>query len=208
MEFYVDRKTNTYHRGSCECMKKLINPRSISTSSFSMYKLGYTPCRKCTPMYKYYDEHRDAIGKIALENGLKLRLRDESLLVDSPLSSWKIICIVTNTGEVMFKLYHENTQQYRNCDIVNGEVMKKYHDQETWYKTIEEQLKYIIKHDTYRTERNRKYKKSNNRTTKTGRYLYNRSKNRDISMSSRRVYNLIEELEIQRKNKVTNNIYE
>lgn len=208
MDFYVDKDTNIYHRADCDCLKNVPNKKILTTSSFNMYRLGYTPCRKCAPIYKYYDEHREAIGRIALENGLSLRLRDESLLIESQLSSWKLVCKPAYSGDgLRFKLYHENTQQYRNCDIVHGEIMKKYHDQEVHYKSIEENLEYIVQHDNYRKERNSRYKKTGSRTSKTGRYLYNRSKNRDINISTRRVYNLIEQLEVERNNNITNNLY-
>lgn len=198
MGFIIDINSKIYHREDCECIKYIHNKKSFSAGTFNMYRLGYKPCRKCSPLLRYYYNNKESIGMVALENGLKIRLRDESLLVDSHLSSWKIV-YKNSEKEYMFKLYHENYQYYKECDVVSGEIMKKYHDQEVMYPTIEETLAYIARHDAYKTAQNNMYRKTK-RTNKTNRYLYNRSKNRDIDMSTRRVCNLIDELVIQREN--------
>lgn len=198
MGFIIDIDTNIYHREDCECIRHIHNTKPFSAGTFNMYRLGYKPCKKCSPLLRYYYNNKESIGMVALENGLKIRLRDESLLVDSHLSSWKIVYRNSDKGD-MFKLYHENFQYYKDCDVVSGEIMKKYHDQEVMYTTIEETLSYIARHDAYKTAQHNRYRKAK-RTNRTSRYLYNRSKNRNIEMSAKRVCNLIDELAIQRKN--------
>lgn len=188
MYYIVDKSTKTYHRCECERVNHIKYVGHINKTIPELYLLGYTPCEECSPLVRKYKQEERQIRSFAMENGLKIELRDETLYVDSFLSSWKII----HTSR--FKLFHENTQSYNKCEIERGNVKKKYHNQECYYPTIMDNLEYIVRHDKYRDTANNAYRKRKKKS-KTDRWLYKRSTKRYLNKSVRRVQNLITELE-------------
>lgn len=194
--FYVDMDTRIYHRKNCKCLDSEHNIMEAKSSIPMLYTSGYFACEECSPLLKqYYKEEKD-LKIYAVEHGLKMELRDESLYIDTFISSWKII--YTLRYPFRFKLLHENTQLYCKCKVINGNIIKEYHDQEVHYDNLMRYLEYIVNHDEYKNNRINSYRKKK-RKTKTDRFLYNRSKNRNIIEGTRRVYNLIDELEAKKK---------
>lgn len=199
MDFIVDKKTNIYHRPQCGCLTKVEETNQLPTSQniFVMYTLGYTPCKICSPLIRRYEMEKKEIKSFCLEHGISMKVRDETILIDTHVSSWKIIYVQKNRKYL--RLYHENTQLYFKCKQVNGEIIKQYHNQtDAHSSTILGYLEYIYEHDQFRDKEKNKYKHQN-KNTRTQKYLYRRSKRRDINRSSRRVYNLLDELQAQNK---------
>lgn len=199
MNYIIDPETKIYHRTNCECIKKYKPTESIYDTIPSLYYKGYTPCPICSPLVRMYEKEKKDLKIFALENGLTMELRDESLYIDTFLASWKIIH--TQKYPYRLKLFHENTQFYSKCKIVEGNIIKQYHDQEVHYDTLMKYLQYIVNHDTYRDHENNSYRKKKRKKSKTEKFLYRRSKNRNISKGARRVYNIIDELEAKREAK-------
>lgn len=191
MEFFVDENKKIYHRPDCECVNSLQNKKHMYEGIFDMYCMGYKPCIKCSPFMVQYEQEKEEIHKFALEHGIRIKLRDECLIIDTHVSSWKLIKDLYRSKALI--LFHENEQSYVKCNTKNGEIMKKYHTQNCHYATIVEFLQYIIQHDKYKDDYNNKYRKGK-KTTKTKRYLYNRSRTRNINIGTKRVLNLLDEL--------------
>lgn len=195
MFFIIDTDTNIYHRYDCNCLNKCEHTTTTHSSIPGMYLKGYLPCEECSPMLAQYEAEKKESKEYAMEHGLQIEFRDESVYIDSFISSWKII--YTQRFPQKMKLLHENTQSYYKCRVVNGNIIKQYHDQEVHYSSILMYLEYIVEHDAYKNSENNAYRKKKKKT-RTDRYLYNRSKRRNVSKGVRRVCNLIDELEAKR----------
>lgn len=198
MDFLINKKEKIYHRLDCECCNSIDygDRIYINDSLFRMYEKGYKPCPICSPLLKQYELEKEEIHKFVLEKGIRIRFRDECLLIDTHISSWKIIKGFHGTKSLI--LYHENEQLYCKCYNKKGEIIKKYHNQGCHYKTIMEYLRYIVNHDEYKDKFNNKYRKTK-KSNRTKKYLYKRAQTKNINIGTKRVLNLLEEIETQRK---------
>lgn len=195
----IDTKNKVYHRSECSCLRKVSkkNQEEKNMNIFDFYVQGFKPCSVCSPLLRQYEIEKDEIRKFCVANGLSYRIRDESLLIDTYVSSWKIIYTLKNRR--WLRLYHENTQLYYKCNSVNGEIIKSYHNQESAHSsTILGYLKYIVEHDNYKYKNSTRYKKMN-KNTKTKKYLYDRAKKRDEKARVLRVCNVIEQLQQEKE---------
>ena len=198
MHAYIDEKTKIYHRIDCKCVEN-INPRyfkEMRENIVDYYKLGYKPCPICSPLIKQFKKEEKEIKLFCMEHSIKYKIIDESLLIDTYYSSWKIIFAIRTGGDLI--LYHENNQQYNRYNQVNGNIIKTYHIQnDISSTTIIGYLQYIINHDRFRETKNTKYKHYN-LNSRTKRFLYRRAKKKDRRICVNRVYNILEELEAEK----------
>ena len=196
MHAYVDTKTNTYHRIYCDCVKhiKPSNLIEMRENIASFYTLGYKPCECCSPLLKQFKKEEKDIRLFCLNNAIHIKFVDESLIIDTFYSSWKLIYAIRTGGTLV--LYHENNQIYNKYNSVKGNIIKEYHNQKVEYNSIMDYLKYIVAHDEYKSDKSTSYKKYN-KTSRTKRYLRNRAKMKDYARKTNRVLNIIEELEAQ-----------
>lgn len=102
---------------------------------------------------KYYHQEEDAIMDICMENFITCFLQGKSLVIETPVSTWKII---TNGRKKSMFLYHRNEMEKDVIDDPNA-LVPNYHSQSCRRNTIVEYLEYIIAHDFYR-EKNPVYK--------------------------------------------------
>lgn len=198
MHAYVDMKTRTYHRVDCLCVKH-IQPRyfmEMRENIANYYKLGYKPCPVCAPLITQFKKEEKEIKLFCMEHSIKWKIVDESLLIDTYYSSWKIIFAIRTGGDLI--LYHENNQQYSRYNQVKGNIIKQYHIQDDVASvTIMGYLNYIVAHDKFRETKNTKYKHYNLHS-RTNRFLYRRSKKKDRRRCVNRVYNILEEIEAEK----------
>lgn len=194
MKFILDKKTNTYHRPNCKCITH--DMVEIDRGFTSLYYNGFKACKECSLLLREYEKDKAILRSYALEHGLRVDIRGEVIYIDSFLSSWKIIYNQYVLGACPMILYHENTQSYYMMKKNKGNIIKSYHQQDCRYKTLLEYYQYIAHHDAYKDRINNRYRKANKKT-KTDKFLYYRSKYRNIDKSVRRVENLIEELEVK-----------
>lgn len=195
MHTIIDAKTKTYHRIDCDCIKDIKPEDRIEKrlTIFEYYLQGYKPCEKCSELVRLYKQEEKEIKQFCFENAMSCKMRDESLIIDTYFSSWKIIFSFRSGSGLL--LYHENNQAYYTCQTINGQVMKKYHYQYDIHSdTIMGYLHYIVEHDKWRQENNVRYKKIG-KNTRTKRYLYRRNDKKNRRRSTARVYNLLEELQ-------------
>lgn len=195
MHAIIDKKTKTYHRIDCDCIKDIDEKDRVelNLTIFEYYLQGYKPCEKCSELVKRYKQEEKDIKQFCFENAMTCRLRDESLLIDTYFSSWKIIFTFRSTSGLL--LYHENNQAYYTCQTVNGDIIKKYHYQYDIHSdTIMGYLKYIVEHDKWRQYNNTRYKRVG-KSTRTKRYLYKKNAKKNKMRTTTRVYNLLEELQ-------------
>lgn len=195
MHTVVDTRTNTYHRINCDCINYI--PEEYREEKrlkiFDYYLEGYKPCEKCSDLLRLFKQEEKDIKEFCFEHAINYKLRDESLLIDTYFSSWKII-FAYRSGQGLV-LYHENNQAYYLCQTVKGDVIKQYHYQfDAHSDTILGYLKYIVEHDKWRQLKNTNYKRTG-RNTRTKRYLYKRAVKKDKKRTTARVYNLLEELQ-------------
>lgn len=196
MHAYVDMKNKIYHRKGCNCIKNInsLYYTEMNEDINKYYAFGLKPCEHCCPFIRQFEKEEQDIKLFCLNNSAKYKILGESLLIDTYYSSWKIL--YSDNGDL--KLYHENNQQYNRYNQINGTIIKQYHDQSDISSiTIMGYLNYIIAHDKFRETKNTKYKHYN-LNSRTKRFLYKRSKKKDTKRSINRIYNILEELEVEK----------
>ena len=103
--------------------------------------------RHCTEMlaYRFAAELKD-IENICEANNITIAfdLTDGTLEIQTPHSGWKLAPEAYN----MLHLYHKNTEGYDN----GSSPFEGYHDQKVSYRSILDNLKYIIRHDWYKMQ--------------------------------------------------------
>ena len=147
------------------------------------------------PIWKYYQQEEDAIMDICMENSIACFLQGKSLVIETPVSTWKII---TNGRKKSMFLYHRNNMESDVIDDPNA-LVPNYHSQSCRRNTIVEYLEYIIAHDFYREKNpvkcSAKNKPKSQKGTKRYRKEMKKSKDRKKRYETKRVLDLIEQLE-------------
>lgn len=98
------------------------------------------------PIYKYYKKEEQEIEKFCAENFISCFLDDRVLVVQTPISLWKII---TNGHKHYMFLYHRNDPR-TDYEDQSQALVPYYHSQSCRRNTIIEYLKYIVAHDDFR----------------------------------------------------------
>ena len=70
------------------------------------------------PIWKYYHQEEDAIMNICMENFISCFLQGKALVIETPVSTWKII---TNGQKKSMFLYHRN-----EMESYGQKLLKKY----------------------------------------------------------------------------------
>ena len=146
------------------------------------------------PIWKYYHQEEDAIMDICMENFITCFLQGKSLVIETPVSIWKII---TNGQKKSMFLYHRNEMDSDVVDDPNA-LIPNYHSQSCRRNTIVEYLEYIIAHDFYREKNPVKYSAKNKpdsqKGTKRHKKEMKKAKSRKKRYETKRVMDLIEQL--------------
>lgn len=200
---YALIKNGYYHRPYCKCIKEgddVIESKDKTINQ--LFYEGYKPCRYCSKLLMQYYKEEKAIKEFCFEHSLRYKLVGEALLISTYYSSWKIVVDYQSTVDIKaLTLMHENLQKYIQCDKSNGIIHKRYHFQKDVYcNTIIGYLQYIVEHEKFREGVDNKYKTYNTNTRYwRKRYTEERKKNQD--KGAIRVYNLLEELRVEREYK-------
>ena len=152
---------------------------------------GYIFCSCCSPVGKIYRKEKAAIDKAVSGKGVKVTYYDGVLYVDTMIGTWKI----TRNSKRRLTLWHGNTESYEKCRKENGRIIHKYHPQkDTGSSTsILYFVKYIVRHDTWRSEKASDYK-ALPKNTKRQRKAYRENKRKAEGRAERTVFNLLERL--------------
>lgn len=146
------------------------------------------------PIWKYYQQEEDAIMDICMENFITCFLQGKSLVIETPVSTWKII---TNGRKKSMFLYNRNEMEKGVIDDPNA-MIPNYHSQSCRRNTIVEYLEYIIAHDFYREKNPVKYsvknKANSQKGTKRHKKEMKKAKRREKRHETKRVMELIEQL--------------
>lgn len=146
------------------------------------------------PIWKYYQQEEDAIMDICMENFITCFLQGKSLVIETPVSTWKII---TNGRKKSMFLYHRNEMEIGMIDDPNALILN-YHSQSCRRNTIVEYLEYIIAHDFYREKNPVKYsvknKSNSQKGTKRHKKEMKKAKRREKRHETKCVMELIEQL--------------
>ena len=85
------------------------------------------------PIWKYYHQEEDAIMNICMENFISCFLQGKALVIETPVSTWKII---TNGQKKSMFLYHRNEMETDEIDNPNA-LIPNYHSQSCRRNTID-----------------------------------------------------------------------
>jgi hypothetical protein len=182
-----------FHNDKCQCFKRIKKKNRICyLDADSARDDGLVYCGMCSPMAVRYKKEAVVIRDFAKKHNLRVYVYDYAVYVDTQIAGWKIVQEGKNKK---LHLYHENHFQiYRGLPAKNGKLVKEYHQQYAFSKTIMGFLEYIVDHDEWRDEQAQSYKRFPERT-KSQRKKYKAAKNKAKADSVRRVLNLIEEME-------------
>lgn len=113
---------------------------------------GYRMCNCCSPVGMRLRKEQEAVNQFCQENGVSCWLEDGQLHVITPRSEWRII--INGKAKKLF-LYHKNT--YEKFEKIPS-IVPGYHSQAARSETIVGYLEYIIQHDIYRRQQEKKAK--------------------------------------------------
>ena len=74
------------------------------------------------PIWKYYHQEEDAIMNICMENFISCFLQGKALVIETPVSTWKII---TNGQKKSMFLYHRNEMETDEIDNPNADFYRE-----------------------------------------------------------------------------------
>ena len=144
--FWASRGYRTFHIRSCPALNGL-----SMLSGFSTYdgarRAGFTPCRKCKPSHKHdlllsvpiYSKDRgkeniEELKEVCERKGYGYTLCDGVLSVSTSVGKWRVY-----TDSHPIRLEHIN--------LIVSPNDEEYHQQPRVFLSIEDALRYIIKHD-------------------------------------------------------------
>lgn len=146
------------------------------------------------PIVHYYKAEEDEIIKFCMANFITCFLADQCLVIETPISLWKII---TYGEDNKMLLYHRNDIRNDDYEIADA-LVPHYHAQACHRSTIIAYLQYIIAHDDYRDKnpagRPPKKKKVPQKGTKRYKKAQNRSKKHQQLESIKKVDALLHSL--------------
>ena len=185
-------KRKTFHINICGHVRNISPEHRVWFSDEADARsAGYTFCSCCSPVGKAYRKEKAAIDKAVSGKGVKVTYYDGVLYVDTMIGTWKI----TRNSKRRLTLWHGNTESYEKCRKENGRIIHKYHPQkDTGSSTsILYFVKYIVRHDTWRSEKASDYK-ALPKNTKRQRKAYRENKRKAEGRAERTVFNLLERL--------------
>ena len=182
-----------FHSADCTYAGRIkIKNRNYVTTKKEARERGYRMCNCCAPIARYLKKEQKEIEAFVRKHNLKLRLYDGELHVESGAAVWKI---VTEEGKWGISLYHGNRERYNTLRWENGMLQHHYHKQgDITSNSILEYLKYIYKHDCWRSSQMEEYRKLPKRTRKQ-RKRYKEEKKRSDRSAVSRVLNLIDRMQ-------------
>lgn len=192
-------KEKLFHYPDCQYAKKIKPDNTLYFENKDEARdLGYKHCPHCSRLIKYYNEKKKEIDRFLLRNNMSMYIEDDSMYIDNITSAWKIT--VESEGPALV-LYHANTENYSKLEKVNGKIIHHYHLQK--YKdtrNILTMLEYIIDHDEWKMKHSKDYENLS-RCNKKQKKNYNKAKRNAKKRDIKTVYNLIEKVSCERKNK-------
>ena len=154
MVFYSTKSNEkVFHLPHCKIARRIRKEYKKQFATPEEARLaGYRMCNCCSLVGMRLRKEQKAVNQFCQVNGVSCWLEDGQLHVHTPRSKWRII--VNGKANKLF-LYHKNT--YRKYEEIPS-IVPGYHSQATRSKTIVGYLEYIIQHDIYRRQQEKKAK--------------------------------------------------
>ena len=185
-----------FHAASCTYSGRIkIKNRNYFLTQQEAREAGYRMCNCCAPIIRYMKKEQKEIMDYARKHNMKLCLYDGELYIENGAGQWKI---VTGEREKGIWLYHGNRERYNTLEWNNGMLQHHYHRHEDIRSGyILGYLKYIYKHDRWRSNQIEKYRKLP-KQTKNQRWRYQKEKKKADRHAVSRVLNLIDWMQMER----------
>jgi len=186
-----------FHQQECRFVKRIKKKNRLYFQDIAAArKGGFRFCNCCSPMTRKYRKERPKIKKIIEDNGLKVQVFDNTLLINNNGVNWKIVLSEDKTKAIL--LYHANTESNYGLKRVEGHLQFNYHYQRGTenLKCIKHLLEYIIAHDDWRMGTLNSYR-TMSRKSKKKRKAYKRARRKARRIAATRVINLLEELDYE-----------
>lgn len=193
-------KSKLFHYENCRYTANILQENKIVFKDKQDARSnGYIHCSNCSIVYKSYKQNKVNIDDFLRMNNLKMYLEDDSMYIENTFSSWKI---TTEDNSEELKLFHGNTESYYLLEKRDGHIIHNYHVQKyKGNKDILSILKYIIDHDNWKSDHViNSYKKLPTKT-KNQKKAYRKAKKRAKRIEIRNLYNLIDRVSLETKNK-------
>lgn len=151
---------------------------------------GYRMCNCCSPVGMRLRKEQKSVNQFCKENGVSCRLNDGQLHIRTSRSKWRII--VGGKENKLF-LYHKNT--YHKYIELPG-IIQGYHSQNTRNKTIVGYLEYIVGHDAFRKQQDKKDKEKSKSVHKPRKITrpYHRSTD-SLRYNANQLYSIMENID-------------
>lgn len=199
---YISTKSHgekIFHNQFCTYVKRIKPENIIEMETARRFrKNGYRACNCCSFMGRKYKSEYEELQSYAKKNLMKVWLEDDAVYVETSIGAWKITQY-SKTQNIC--LLHANTENYRFLAKKNGKIIHTYHMQgDTRSKTILGYLKYIKRHDEWRTSIINEYKSLPISSKK------NKKQNKDARINGKKkavctVLNMLEVLRVEREYK-------
>lgn len=149
MDVYVSiHGRKIFHTKNCSCIQKLRPEDIVEESHYTLFRLGYSPCKKCISSSD--DQHSRDIKlftSFCKSHNFRYTIHENTLLINTDIGHWKI-----GYGRFGYDLFHGNS--YPNKWFPHLQAATAYHTQ-TDVKVknrqdLEDILNYIYEHDKFR----------------------------------------------------------
>ena len=182
---------SVYHDSRCRYVQRIYKRNRKALSEQELLNARYKPCKYCNGIHFFINLYKAEIEKFCSNNNYEYDVIKHQLFIRTNISCWKIVYL---KREGVFVLYHRN---HTKRHIKRSEIFKcGYHLQKdvSEKKMIQEFFDYIRKHDTFRTDEYKDYKKLP-RDTKQQKEYYNKAKKKNRRKGIRTVDRLFAEIE-------------
>ena len=139
------------HREGCRYVARIAEKSKLSCAEKdTAVAMGYRVCKCCSRVGRQFRREQKKIASFCQTNGMECFLGEEGIVVETPMSRWKIV----SDGEPgHFTLFHKNFYSHRKeTSGKNANAPEGYHFQSDRFTTIKGILRYILQHDEYRKE--------------------------------------------------------
>lgn len=152
MVFYSTKSTvKVFHLPHCKIARRIRKEYKKQFATPEEARVaGYRMCNCCSPMGMKLRKEQETVNQFCQKNGVSCWLEDGQLHVITPKSEWRII--INGKAKKLF-LYHKNT--YEKIEKIPS-IVPGYHSQAAHSETIVGYLEYIIQHDIYRRQQEKK----------------------------------------------------
>ena len=143
-------KTPLFHNDHCPIAKRIKKQNLVFMINRSEFiNAGYTECLHCSSLAKSMRKYATQLEKLHDIYHLVYDYRDGVLYILTNLSAWKIV----TEPDRFFALYHQDGYQRPRGSGVIPYRLRSYHNQQVRsQKGIYPLVKYIVKHDNYKTQ--------------------------------------------------------